>query len=216
MKNPYTILLFDLDRTLYPFECGVWDAIGDRIHSFMETKLGLSSEDAINLRIHLREQYKSSMQGLHEEFNINEEEYLQYVHQIDLASLFPPNPGLPAILAAIPQKKYIFTNSISFHAERVLNYLHISDFFEEIIDARMILPYTKFERESFPIALHLIGDPNPMECVMIDDEEEIIERAKEEGLQGILVNKNPQLNGHNHIQIATINEIAKGLHQLST
>ncbi len=216
MKNPYTILLFDLDRTLYPFECGVWDAIGDRIHSFIQLKLGLSSEDAINLRLHLREQYKSSMQGLHEEFNIDEEEYLQYVHQINFASLIPPNPDLPAILTAIPQKKYIFTNSISFHAERVLNYLHISEFFEKIIDASKILPYTKFERESFPIALHLIGDPNPAECVMIDDEEEIIERAKEEGLQGILVNKNPQLNGHHHIQIPTINKIAEGLQQLST
>ena len=216
MKKQYKILFFDLDRTLYPFESGVWDAIGDRIHSFIGMKLGISPEDAMTLRIRLREKYRSSMRGLREEFNIDEEEYLQYVHNINIDSLIPNNPKLPAILAAIPQIKYIFTNSASFHAERILNFLNISEYFEDIIDARKISPYTKFQRDAFPIALHLIGDPNPAECVMIDDEEDIIDRAKEEGLQGILVNKNPQQNGHNHIQIPTINQIEEGLRQLSS
>jgi putative hydrolase of the HAD superfamily len=200
---------------MYPVNCGVWDAIGERIHIFIKNKLGLSDEAALNLRMRLREQYKTTMQGLHVEFGIDEQEYLQFVHDIQLTSLVPPNPDLPALLAAIPQKKYIFTNSTRYHAGRILHHLNVHDYFEDIIDVSMINPYTKFERAAFPIALRLIGNPPPGECVMVDDEEEIIERALEEGLQGILVNQNPQQNGHNHVQIPSINHLDRALLQLS-
>lgn len=215
MQNLFNILLIDLDRTMYPVNCGVWDTIGERIHIFIKNKLGLSDEAALNLRMRLREQYKTTMQGLHVEFGIDEQEYLQFVHDIQLTSLVPPNPDLPALLAAIPQKKYIFTNSTRYHAQRILQYLHVQDCFEDIMDATTIIPYTKFEREAFPIALRLIGSPAPSECVMVDDEEDIIDRAKEEGLKGILVNRNPQQNGHQHIQIPTINQLDQALKQLS-
>ena len=215
MKKQYSILLFDLDKTLYPPECGVWDAVGDRIHTFIQMKLNLSLEDAMNLRIRLRDKYQSTMRGMHEEFNTDDQEFLEFVHDINLNSLIPANPNLPKILTSIPQRKYIFTNSIDFHAQRVLNYLHISEYFEEIIDAQKITPFTKFEREAFPIALRLLGNPDPAECVMIDDEETIIENAREEGLQGILVKKIPQQNGYNQIQIPTINQIEEGLRQLT-
>ena len=96
----------------------------------------------------------------------------------------------------------------------MLQLLKVRHFFTGIIDVSMIDPYTKFEREAFPTALKLIGDPAPVECVMVDDEEEIIDRAMESGLRGILVNKNPQQNGHNHIQIPTINQLDQALLQL--
>lgn len=215
MQKPFSILLVDLDRTMYPYESGVWDAVGVRIQFFIKNELGISDEEALSLRTRLREQYKSTMQGLYVEFGIDQQRYLQFVHDIELASLIPPNPDLPALLAAIPQKKYIFTNSTCYHARRILQYLHVQDCFEDIMDATMIIPYTKFEREAFPIALRLIGSPAPAECVMIDDEEDIIDRATEEGLKGILVNQNPQQNGHNHIQIPTINQLDQALAQLT-
>ncbi len=196
---------------MYPFESGVWDAVGVRIQLFIKNKLNIPDEEVLTLRIRLREQYKSTMQGLFVEFGIDQQEYLQFVHDIELASLIPPNPELPALLAAIPQKKYIFTNSTCYHARRILQYLQVQDYFEDIIDATMIIPYTKFEREAFPIALRLIGSPHPAACVMIDDEEDIIDRALEEGLKGILVNQNPQQNGHNQIQIPTINQLDQAL-----
>lgn len=200
---------------MYPFESGVWDAIGNRIHAFTKNNLSLSDDAVLTLRMRLREQYRSTMRGLHIEFGINEQDYLEYVHDIDLTALIPPNPDLPAILAAIPQKKYIFTNSTRYHAERVLRFLDVLNFFEDIIDANHISPYTKFERDAFPIALRLIGNPSPADCVMVDDEEEIVQRAKEEGLKGILVNHNPQMNGYNHLQISTINQLEYALQQLT-
>jgi len=135
-----------------------------------------------------------------------------FLHDIQLTS--PYQSYLRRCLQN-PEKKYIFTNSTRYHAGRILHHLNVHDYFEDIIDVSMINPYTKFERAAFPIALRLIGNPPPGECVMVDDEEEIIERALEEGLQGILVNQNPQQNGHNHVQIPSINHLDRALLQLS-
>ena len=37
---PFTTLFFDLDDTLYPPSTGVWDAIGDRIDLYIQTRVG--------------------------------------------------------------------------------------------------------------------------------------------------------------------------------
>ncbi len=98
---------------------------------------------------------------------------------------------------------------------RILTSSECHVYFEDIFTQHDRPPNANFERAHLPIALRLIGNPPPGECVMVDDEEEIIERALEEGLQGILVNQNPQQNGHNHVQIPSINHLDRALLQLS-
>lgn len=215
MTKNFEILLVDVDRTLYPFECNVWDAIGERIHDFIHLKLGLSKEEARQLRLSLRERYPTTWQGLNEEYDIDKDEYLRFVHEVDLTSLLPPNPALPGLFAALPQKKIVFTNSTRYHAGRVLDYFSIKPYFSDIIDVTMISPYTKFEREAFPLALEYLGNPAPEGCVMIDDEESIIDNAVASGMQGVLVNAAPQQNGHSHVQIPSINFLAEALARLS-
>ena len=61
---------------MYPFESGVWDAIGARIHIFIRKRLDLSDEEVLALRTRLRAQYKTTMRGLNMEFGIDEAESL--------------------------------------------------------------------------------------------------------------------------------------------
>ncbi|HAF61943.1 MAG TPA: hypothetical protein DCK95_06415 [Anaerolineaceae bacterium] len=215
MTNSFNILLVDVDRTLYPFECKVWDAIGEQIHLFIQKKLSMSNEEARSLRIALRDKYPTTLQGLHNEYGVDQDEYLQFVHDVDLATFIPPNPDLASIFASLPQRKVIFTNSTRFHANRVMDFFSIKPYFDDVIDVTMIDPYTKFEKEAFPIALELLGNPPPQECVMIDDEDQIICNAVSAGMQGILVNKDPQVNSNQHVQIPTINHIKEALEELS-
>ena len=215
MLIPFEFLLVDVDRTLYPFDCQIWDAIGERIHQYIQQKLALSEEDAMQLRINMREKYQTTLQGLHTEFNIDEEEYLRFVHHVDLSSHIPPNPQLQEIFASLPQKKIIFTNSTVYHATRVLEYFSIRPYFEDIIDVTMITPYTKFQPEAFPIALERLGNPSPKSCVMIDDEQEIINNAISVGMRGILVNPRPSTNGLCQVSVPSINHLPEGLLKLS-
>jgi len=215
MFNTFKLLLVDVDRTLYPFECQVWDAIGERIHLFIQQQLSMSHEQASALRISLREKYPTTLQGLHREYGVDQDAYLQFVHDVDLTTLIPPNPDLSPILGSLPQRKVIFTNSTRFHANRVMDFLSIRPYFDDVIDVTMIEPYTKFEKEAFPIALELLGNPSPQECVMIDDEDAIINNAASAGIRGILVNKDPLLNSNHHVQIPTINQLGEALQELS-
>lgn len=215
MINGFSLLLVDVDRTLYPYECQVWDAIGERIHLFIQQQLGVSLEQASALRVSLREKYPTTLQGLHNEYGVEHDAYLQFVHDVDLNTLIPPNPELAPIFASLPQRKVIFTNSTRFHANRVMDFFSIRSYFDDVIDVTMIEPYTKFEKEAFPIALELLGNPPAQECVMIDDEYSIIANAAAAGMWGILVNQEPQETGSHHVQIPTINHLKEGLQELS-
>lgn len=215
MQKQIETLLIDVDRTLYPFEADVWDAIGERIHTFIQAELNLSAEEATDLRRTLRERYPTTLQGLHSEYGTNEAKYLEFVHDVDLSTLIPPNPELKTIFKALPYRKIIFTNSSCFHARNVLTHLDLLPFFEDFIDVTMVNPYTKFQKEAFTIALELIGNPDPGTCVMVDDEEEIIDNAVSMGLKGILVRKEPLSNHNGHVQIPSINLLPKALEKLS-
>lgn len=215
MFNTFKLLLVDVDRTLYPFECQVWDAIGERIHLFIQQQLDMSLEQASALRVSLRKKYPTTLQGLNREYGVEQNAYLQFVHDVDLNTLIPPNPDLASIFASLPQRKVIFTNSTRYHANRVMDFFSIRSYFDDVIDVTMIEPYTKFEKEAFPIALGLLGNPSPQECVMIDDEYSIITNAASAGMWGILVNQEPQETGSHHVQIPTINQLKEALQKLS-
>jgi len=59
--------------------------------------------------------------------------FLDFVHDIDV-SVLDPDPHLDEALAALPGKKFIFTNGTVGHAERVMGRLGVAHHFEDIFD----------------------------------------------------------------------------------
>ena len=45
VKENLRFALFDLDNTLYPKSCGLWDEIGNRINLYMIERLGMDPQD---------------------------------------------------------------------------------------------------------------------------------------------------------------------------
>lgn len=165
----FTTLFFDLDDTLYPADSGLWPVIRERISLFMHEKLGLSWQEIPALRLHLFQTYGTSMRGLQKIYNIDEKEYLDFVHDIPLSKYIRPIAGLRQVIESYPQRKWIFTNADRNHAGRVLKTLNLEGCFEEIIDILTIAPYCKPMTEAFQIALTTSGEPDPRRCVLIDD-----------------------------------------------
>ena len=60
---------------------------------------------------------------LKERFDIDEFEFLDYVHDIDLADHLTKNIDLRNLIAAYPQRKFIFTNADKNHVNRILKIL---------------------------------------------------------------------------------------------
>jgi putative hydrolase of the HAD superfamily len=65
------------------------------------------------------------------------DDYLDYVHDIDLTGL-QRDPALAAAVVRLPGRRFIFTNGCRRHASRILEKIGIAGLFDEIWDIRTI------------------------------------------------------------------------------
>jgi pyrimidine 5'-nucleotidase len=182
----FTTIFFDLDDTLYPSNAGLWKAIKDRMSAYMHERMGIPEEEIGQLREKYYLQYGTTLHGLKKHHNINEDDFLAYVHDLRLQDYLTPNPLQRSIIASLPTRNLIFTNADIPHAERVLTALHLRDLFPTIIDVTTVAPYCKPMPEAFAIAMKLAGETDPTRCVMIDDLKRTTLAAKEVGMFSIL------------------------------
>ncbi len=182
----YTTIFFDLDDTLYPHESGLWEAVKNRISLYMHKELGFSWDEIPARREEYFLNYGTTLRGIQANFDVDEDAYHAYVHQLSLDEYLAPDPNLRAILEHLPQKKVIFTSADEYHAQRVLAQLEITDCFEKILDIHAISPYAKPQPEAFLRAMAIVGEKNPHNCVMIDDLPRTTRAAQELGLFSIL------------------------------
>src|SRR5581483_10847646 len=113
-------ILFDLDETLYPASSGVMNCVTDNMRQYIQDKYEITPQEAYTLQKRLFREYGTTLRGLMTERAIDPEEYLLFVHNIDIASLLKPDPELRQVLMQIPYEKYILTNADVPHAERIL------------------------------------------------------------------------------------------------
>lgn len=182
-----THLIFDLDDTLYPPGNGLWDEIGERINRFMVERFGIDPAQVNAIRKQYYQTYGTSLRGLMIDYpHINPDDYLAYVHAVDLTKYIRPDPALDSMLAELPQPKAIFTNSDTAHASRVLNCLQVASRFEQIVDIHAM----KFENKPRPGAyealLNTLGVPG-RQCLIIEDSVRNLRPAKQLGMTTLLV-----------------------------
>jgi putative hydrolase of the HAD superfamily len=125
--------IFDLDNTLYPASCRLFDQIHANMTRFIADRLDLSPEAALALQKTYFREHGTTLRGLMTVQRIDPADFLAYVHEIDL-SCVPADPVLVAALAALPGRKIVHTNGSVRHAERLLGHLGIAGSFCGIVD----------------------------------------------------------------------------------
>jgi putative hydrolase of the HAD superfamily len=178
--------LFDLDNTLYSPECGLWEAIGERINLYLTERMRLPPAEAAALRMRYLKTFGTTLNGLRLEHAIDPLEYLGFVHDLPLADYLRPLPTLDAMLARLPQVKVIFTNADAPHARRVLEHLGIGHHFTDIIDILTLNFVNKPDQLAYQRALELIAAA-PAECVFVEDTAHNLPPAHELGMRTVLV-----------------------------
>ena len=121
------LLLIDLDDTVYPPDTGAWDILGNRIYEFMDKYVGIPMEIIHEERDRLFHLHGTTMKGLHDEYGADVNDYLNYVHDVDLSGVIKEDQALRQALLEIPQEKWIFTNACRAHAEQILRLVGIRD-----------------------------------------------------------------------------------------
>ena len=125
--------IFDLDNTLYPANCGLFERVQAKMNAYICTRFGMTLDDAAALRRKYFLEHGTTMNGLMTVDRIDPHEFLAFVHDVDL-SVVPANPALAEALAALPGRKLVYTNGSVPHAERLLKHLGITDSFCGIFD----------------------------------------------------------------------------------
>jgi putative hydrolase of the HAD superfamily len=183
----FTTLFLDLDDTLYPHTCGLWEAVGARIQSYTELTLDVNAEEASRLRGHYLSEYGTTLNGLMHHHQIDPLEYLTYVHDVPVERLLLPDPELRTMLSSINIPRVVFTNAHREYAQRVLQQLGILDLIHQIIDILALDYSNKPNPESYRRALALAGHPPAETCVMVDDRYPNLAAAAKFGLTTVLV-----------------------------
>jgi len=208
-----TLILFDLDNTLYGAERDLFSLIDRRINRFMEEIVGIDPGDVDPLRRYYWQEYGVTLQGLIRHFDVDPEAYLHYVHDVDVTSRLVADPVLAAILAALPQRKVVFTNGSADHAERVLAALGIRQAFEAVFDIRVASYLPKPFLAPYEQILARLAVA-PADCVMVEDVAANLAPAKTLGMATILVGGSGELPPFVDLRIDTIHEIATALQRL--
>jgi len=183
----FNTLFFDVDDTLYPADCGLWQAIKARIGQYMQECLHIPAEQVPVLRQQYYEKYGTALKGLEFNYPVDIKKYLDYVHDVPLERYLSPQPKLASVLQAIPARKILFTNANANHASRIVHALGLETCFDGVIDVEAMSPYCKPMPESFEIALHLAGDPAPAQCALFDDLPRTTRAAHARGIFSVLI-----------------------------
>ena len=125
--------IFDLDNTLYPVSCRLFDQIHARMTRFIADRLDLTVEAALVVQKTYFRQHGTTLRGLMTVDRIDPDDFLAFVHEVDL-SCVPQDPVLVAALSALPGRKIVHTNGSLRHAERLLDHLGIAEAFCGILD----------------------------------------------------------------------------------
>ena len=180
------VLIFDLDNTLYPAEKQLFSLIDVRINRYMTEVVGIPAPEVDALRRNYWRQYGVTLQGLIRHHGVDPEDYLHYVHDVDVTSVLDPDLALREVLTSLPQRKAVFTNGSLCHADRVLAALGIEDMFERIYDIRIAAYQPKPYPEPYRAVLAELGT-TAERCIMIEDSRDNLFTAKQLGMGTILV-----------------------------
>ena len=178
MKNIKNIL-FDCDGVLYQDLEAVFGQVSKKMTEYISKKLNIDLIKAKELQTNYFHKYNTSLNGLMIHHDIPPEEFLKYVHDIDL-SFMKKDLALREELEKLNIKKFVFTNGSREHVKNITTHLGIDDLFNGIFDIVDAEFHPKPEAKAFDLMSKKFNI-NPKETLYIEDIAKNLSIAKERG-----------------------------------
>lgn len=177
--------VFDLDNTLYPAACRLFDQVDVRIGQFIVEKLALDANEARSLQKRYFKEHGTTLSGLMKLHDTDPDEFLDYVHDIDRSAI-QPSRELNQALDRLNGRKVIFTNGSADHAHKVMERLGVGHHFDVVFDiaAANYVPKPAPETYQALIDEHAI---EPSRAVLIDDISHNLRPAADLGMTTVWV-----------------------------
>ena len=177
--------LFDLDNTLYSGQTKVFDQIDKKMSSFISKKLNINLEEAKKIQKDYFQKYSTTLTGMIKHHKINADEFLEFVHDIDLDFL-KEDKGLENEISKIKGKKIIFTNGSKAHATNVTKKIGIDKLFDGVFDIveSNFIPKPSMESYKMLIEKYKI---EPQYCILVEDIARNLKPAYELGMKTVWI-----------------------------
>ena len=180
--------LFDLDNTLYSGDTKVFDQVDKKMSKFISEKLKVSLEEAKKIQKNYFHEYNTTLNGMIKNHDIDANEFLEFVHDVDLEFLEKDEP-LKKEIEKLKGKKIIFTNGSKAHASNVTSRIGIEQLFDgvfDIVDSDFypkpsLEPYKKII-ENYKIV--------PEYCIFFEDIARNLKPAYELGMKTVWIENN--------------------------
>ena len=179
-------VLFDLDNTLYPTECDLFSLIDVRINRYMEDVVAIEPAAVDGLRRRYWKDYGTTLQGLIRHHTVDPEDYLDYVHAVDVGSRISVDNDLRETLNNLPLSSYVFTNGSRCHVDRVVTALGLDGLFADVFDIRIADYQPKPNPAPYQQVLDQLGLSGE-QCIMVEDQLQNLQTAKQFGMKTVLV-----------------------------
>ncbi len=176
MKNfkEMKYLLLDLDGVCYGKHNNyslerVFGQVSQRMTMFISKRLKIDMKEAKKLQTDYFYKYNTSLNGLMIHHDIPPEEFLKYVHTIDL-SFMKEDKIMRNELEKLDMEKFIFTNGSAEHAKNILTHLGVYDLFgrDKVFDIKDAGYVPKPEAKTFDLMVEKFG-LDPKETIYIED-----------------------------------------------
>ena len=172
--------IFDLDNTIYDPKSKIFDQIDLRMKQFISSRLNISKEEAFKIQKKFYNEYGTTLSGLMKHYQIQPNEFLKFVHDVDLSKLKKCS-NLFKEINQLPGRKIIYTNGDQDYAKKVLNSLGVESLFEYILDITKSKYIPKPSVE--PLITYLNkNNINLKTCVYFEDLEKNLENAHKYGI----------------------------------
>ena len=187
--------IFDLDNTLYRADNGIFAQIESRMTDYVERHLALPRDQARLVQKALYRAHGTTLNGLMREHDVDAEDYLHYVHDIDLGEL-APDERLASVIAALPGRRFVFTNGCRDHAGRILERIGMTGLFEQVWDIRS-MDFVPKPQDAAYASVVAAGTVDCSHAAMFDDIPRNLVPARALGMTTVLV-KNDDAPWANH------------------
>ena len=191
-----TTWVFDLDNTLYPPECALFDQIEVKMTDYVMRELGVDQERANYLRDHYWQTYGTTLSGMMREHDIDPMPYLYDVHDISLDHV-PQDLILRGHIQSLPGRKIVYTNGSEFHADRVLEARGLTGTFDAIYGIEHSDFHPKPSAEAYQAIIKRDGF-HAQTAAMFEDDHRNLRVPHDIGMRTVLVGPETQADYIQH------------------
>ena len=186
--------IFDLDNSLYPASCNLFELIDIRMGDYIQRLVGCDAVEARRIQKGFFRDHGTTLAGLMRTHGVNPREFLDFVHDIDLARLVS-DPAAVAALDRLPGRKFVFTNGDEAYARRVLERLGMANIFDGLHDIHAMDYVPKPDPRAYRAMCDRYGI-EPMTALFVEDMARNLHPAKALGMTTVWIDNGSEQASH--------------------